>query len=63
MNPFSYGDGTEAIDSATRISKVRRMTEEQCLAARRIPGVQKTVRAAIDSRLRRLQTEHYIEGH
>ncbi len=62
MNAFSYRDGTEAIDAATRISKVRKMTEEQCLSARRLPGVQKTVRAAIDARLRRLQTKHYIEG-
>lgn len=52
-NPFSAGDG-DYIDADSRIEKVRDFTEEECLAALKL-AIQKTVRDAIERRLRKLR--------
>lgn len=57
-NPFMRempgGAVAGTVDAAGRIQDVRRFDRQQCLAARQVPGLQKTVEKAINARLRRI---------
>lgn len=55
-NPFSTGDG-DYIDAESRLEKVKDFNAEQCHAALKL-AIQKTVRLAIERRLRRLAKEN-----
>jgi hypothetical protein len=53
VNPFRAGDG-DYIDAESRIEKVKDFSEEECRAALKL-AIQKTVRQAIERRLRKLR--------
>jgi hypothetical protein len=56
-NPFvseRYGAGVQAYDAMSRIYMVQSFTREQCRAGLRVSGLQKTVKSAIERRLRAL---------
>lgn len=57
-NPFVMGrvDGrpVEAVDTQSRISMVTNFTAAQCTAAFTVPGLQATVRKAVERRIRQL---------
>ncbi len=57
-NPFHSGNyggvDTFAVDSTTRIERVKRFTKDECERALKLPGVQKTVLDAVHRRLRQL---------
>lgn len=57
-NPFlttQYGDRWFGpVDAAGRLQMVAGFTAEQCTAALQVPGLQKTVRTAIERRQRKL---------
>ncbi|MCC7484578.1 MAG: hypothetical protein IT529_06270 [Burkholderiales bacterium] len=54
-DPFLGKHGYGAVDAASRIERVRSFTRAQCQAALTVPGLQKTVCAAIERRLRELR--------
>ena len=59
MNPFETGrvyNGHRMQDCGVedRIARVREFTADQCRAALALPGLQKTVRTAVERRLRAL---------
>lgn len=56
-NPFMVnlcGHACQTIDSTDRIRMVKQFTVSQCHAALKLDGLQKTVRQAIERRLRQL---------
>ncbi len=59
-NPFRkraygiFGGHVEAVDAVSRIDMVRSFNPFKCNAALRVPGLQATVRQAIERRLREL---------
>ncbi len=54
-NPFrTHGQSGEAVDAVSRIDMVRSFNPFKCNAALRVPGLQATVRQAIQRRLRQL---------
>jgi hypothetical protein len=59
FNPFYagtfYGGPTYHVDATSRIERVARFDTGQCWRALRVPGLQKTVRTAIERRLRKLE--------
>lgn len=62
MNPFATtrtlrGHQCQAVDAESRIDMARRFDAEQCHAALKRRDIQKTVRAAVYRRLRRLEKE------
>ncbi len=59
-NPFrkrACGRHVEAVDAVSRIDMVRSFNPFKCGAALRVPGLQATVRQAIERRLRQLTKE------
>ncbi len=55
MNPFATSDGMEYVDATSRLERVKEFSAEECLAALELTGLQKTVRAAVERRLRKLR--------
>lgn len=61
MNPFETGQVTprgirlQYSSADERIARVREFTADQCRAALALPDLQKTVRAAIERRLKKLR--------
>jgi N-acetylmuramic acid 6-phosphate (MurNAc-6-P) etherase len=57
-NPFRcpsvYQKNAEHVDATSRLELVKAFSEEQCRAALEVKDLQKTVRIAIERRLRRL---------
>lgn len=56
-NPFlseSYGHVSGALDTKSRLDKVKRFNLEECEAALKVDGLQKSVEKAIHSRIRKL---------
>lgn len=57
-NPFRrHGQSGEAVDAASRIDMVGSFNPFKCQVALRMPGLQATVRQAIQRRLRQLDRE------
>lgn len=57
MNPFlceEYGPGVEELGAEARIRRVRDFSIGQCQEARKLPDLQRSVRVAIERRLRAL---------
>ena len=58
-NPFAYhnalGWPMQVVDVATRLERVKRFDADQCERALKVDGLQKTVRTAIERRLRQLR--------
>lgn len=51
------GRPTHHADAASRLLRVQRFTAEQCQAALELDDLQKSVRTAIERRIRKLQRE------
>lgn len=61
-NPFETGqvvDGVrlQTVDTAGRLDAVKVFTADECRAGLLVPGLQQTVRSAIERRRRKLQRE------
>jgi len=58
-NPFFAGryngHDTFAVDSASRLMRVRHFSADQCRRALKVRGLQKVVRRALQGRLRQLE--------
>lgn len=54
-NPFLNEKGTGAVDAQSRADLLKTFSLEQCHAALRVPGLQKTVERKLHSRIRTLQ--------
>lgn len=60
-NPFYKnwnGHMAGAIDAQSRIEMVKQFNREQCEAALKVLGLQKSVEKAVNSRLKKLTTKH-----
>ena len=59
MNPFasSVHPGSQWVDADSRLECVKEFSAEQCRAALKLPDLQKSVRLAIERRLRKLAKE------
>jgi hypothetical protein len=55
LNPFSSGGDGEYVDAASRLHAVKEFSAEDCRAALKLPDLQKTVRLAVERRLRKLE--------
>ncbi|WP_018935690.1 MULTISPECIES: hypothetical protein [unclassified Thioalkalivibrio] len=61
-NPFARYDETlgreiQTVDTDSRRQMVDRFTLEECRDALEVPGLQKTVRARVESRVRKLEKQ------
>jgi hypothetical protein len=54
---FKYGHYSEWFDAQSRLDRVKEFNLPQLAAALEVPGLQKTVRTAIERRMKRLQLE------
>lgn len=63
-NPFMTrpGDNVQAIDADSRLRMVKTFNGDQLRAALDVPGLQMTVKAAIDRRLKKIKTIVYPWG-
>ena len=57
QNPFADNQGRQAIDAASRLHAVADFNLEQCQAALKVPGLQKTVEKRLRARIRKLEKE------
>lgn len=55
QNPFADEKGRQTLDAVSRIDAVATFNLEQCQAALKVPGLQKTVEKRLRARIHKLE--------